>query len=78
MQKEAAILKSYMQEYASNLKDIDITPNVVWKDAGVMSSEIANTRYFDNFQNTLQSDQNNNLSIKVNYFLDYLQLKRKI
>ncbi|MER0441947.1 DUF5916 domain-containing protein [Emticicia sp. W12TSBA100-4] len=52
--------------------------NVVWKDAGVMSSEIANTRYFDNFQNTLQSDQNNNLSIKVIYFLDYLQLKRKI
>lgn len=33
MQKEASILKSYMQEYASNLQDIDITPNVVWKDA---------------------------------------------
>lgn len=33
MQKEAAILKSYMQEYASNLKDIDITPNIAWKDA---------------------------------------------
>lgn len=33
MQKEAAILKTYMQEYASNLQDIEITPNVVWKDA---------------------------------------------
>lgn len=33
MQKEAAILKFYMQEYTSNLQDIDITPNVVWKDA---------------------------------------------
>lgn len=33
MKKEAAILKSYMQEYASNLQDIDITPNVAWKDA---------------------------------------------
>lgn len=33
MQKEASILKSYMKEYASNLQDIDITPNVVWKDA---------------------------------------------
>lgn len=33
MKKEADILKSYMQEYASNLQDIDITPNVVWKDA---------------------------------------------
>lgn len=33
MKKEASILKSYMQEYASTLKDIDITPNVLWKDA---------------------------------------------
>ncbi|WP_286733045.1 MULTISPECIES: ATP-dependent nuclease [Sphingobacterium] len=33
MRKEANILKTYMQEYASNLKDIDITPNVSWKDA---------------------------------------------
>jgi len=33
MQKEAAILKSYMQEYTSNLQDIDITPNIAWKDA---------------------------------------------
>lgn len=33
MQKEAEILKSYMQEYASNLQDIDIKPNIAWKDA---------------------------------------------
>ncbi len=33
MKKEALILKSYMQEYASNLLDIDISPNVAWKDA---------------------------------------------
>lgn len=33
MKKEADILKTYMQEYASNLLDIDISPNVVWKDA---------------------------------------------
>lgn len=33
MKKEANILKSYMQEYASSLKDIDISPNVSWKDA---------------------------------------------
>lgn len=52
--------------------------NIVWKDAGFTNSNIANTRYFDNFQNTLQSEQNNNLSLKVIYFLDYLQLKRKI
>lgn len=33
MKKEANILKTYMLEYASNLKDIDISPNVAWKDA---------------------------------------------
>lgn len=33
MKKEAVILRSYMQEYASNLLDIDISPNVLWKDA---------------------------------------------
>lgn len=33
MKKEADILKTYMQEYASNLLDIDISPNVAWKDA---------------------------------------------
>lgn len=33
MKREANILKSYMQEYASNLQDIEITPNVAWKDA---------------------------------------------
>lgn len=33
MQKEAAILKTYMEEYASNLQDIDITPTISWKDA---------------------------------------------
>ncbi|MFV0182522.1 ATP-binding protein [Empedobacter falsenii] len=33
MKKEADILKLYMQEYASNLLDIDISPNVAWKDA---------------------------------------------
>ncbi|MFN0292504.1 ATP-dependent nuclease [Pedobacter helvus] len=33
MKREANILKSYMLEYASNLKDIEITPNVSWKDA---------------------------------------------
>lgn len=50
--------------------------NVVWKNATVHSSDIAKDRYFTNLQNTLQADQNNNLSMKVIYFLDYLQLKK--
>ncbi|HET9434624.1 MAG TPA: DUF5916 domain-containing protein, partial [Chitinophagaceae bacterium] len=30
-----------------------------------------------NFGNTMEADQNNNISLKVIYFLDYLQLKKK-
>lgn len=51
--------------------------NAVWKNATFQSSAIADNSYFDNLQNTLQADQNNNLSLKVIYFLDYLQLKKK-
>lgn len=48
--------------------------NVVWKNATFHSSNIADSSYFENLQNTLQADQNNNFSLKVIYFLDYLQL----
>ncbi|MCP9768353.1 hypothetical protein EGI22_10550 [Lacihabitans sp. LS3-19] len=50
--------------------------NVVWKNATVHSSDKAQVRYFDNIQNTLQAEQNNNLSLKLIYFLDYLTLKK--
>ena len=50
--------------------------NVVWKNATFHSSGIVDNHYFENLQNTLQADQNNNLSLKVIYFLDYLQLKK--
>lgn len=52
--------------------------NAVWKNATFHGSNIIDDRYFDNLQNTLQADQNNNLSVKVIYFLDYLQLKKKL
>lgn len=51
--------------------------NAVWKNATFHGSTIVDHSYFDNLQNTLQSDQNNNISLKVIYFLDYLQLKKK-
>jgi hypothetical protein len=50
--------------------------NVVWKNATVYSSDNAKVAYLENLQNTLQSEQNNNLSLKVIYFLDYLTLKK--
>jgi hypothetical protein len=50
--------------------------NIVWKNATTHSSDIVKDTYFDNLKNTLQSDQNNNISLKVIYFLDYLTLRK--
>jgi hypothetical protein len=50
--------------------------NVVWKNATVHSSNNAQVAYLENLQNTLQSEQNNNISLKVIYFLDYMTIKK--
>ena len=51
--------------------------NLVWKNATSFSDNDAERRYFKSLGNTLDSDQNNNISVKIIYFLDYLQLKGK-
>jgi len=51
--------------------------NVVWKNAGFTYHDVVEKRYFKNFSETIDSDQNNNISLKVIYFLDYLDLKKK-
>ncbi|HUR10563.1 MAG TPA: DUF5916 domain-containing protein [Flavitalea sp.] len=51
--------------------------NIVWKDAAFTYHDQIERSYFKNFSNTFESDQNNNLSLKVIYFLDYLKLKKK-
>lgn len=50
--------------------------NIVWKNAGVVSHAIVERKYFKNLGNTIDSDQNNNISLKVIYFLDYLDVKK--
>lgn len=50
--------------------------NLVWKNATAHNNDISDVRYFENLQNTLSADQNNNLSLKVIYFLDYLTLRK--
>lgn len=50
--------------------------NIVWKNAAYDFNRVVNDGYFKNFQNTMKADDNNNLSLKVIYFLDYLQLKK--
>ena len=51
--------------------------NIVWKNAVFTYTDFFEKNYFKNFGNTIDSDQDNNLSLKVIYFLDYLQLKKK-
>lgn len=50
--------------------------NVVWKNAAAEGNQEVNGDYFKNVRHTMQADDNNNLSLKVIYFLDYLQLRK--
>jgi len=51
--------------------------NIVWKNAiGTFGNQVVNN-YFKNIDNTLSSPQNNSISFKILYYLDYLQLSRK-
>jgi hypothetical protein len=51
--------------------------NIVWKNQANTFDDDIRYKYVRNFGNTIGSDQNNNLSLKVIYFLDYLNLKKK-
>lgn len=51
--------------------------NIVWKDAAFNYTNLVERNYFKNLGRTIETDQNNNISLKVIYFLDYLSLKKK-
>ncbi len=50
--------------------------NIGWKNIIEASNKDISNPYFKNFGNTLQSNQLNSFSVKVIYFLDYLNLKK--
>lgn len=50
--------------------------NVVWKNSIYSSNQDIDYAYFKNVQTTLSSPQNNSLSIRVIYFLDYLNVRK--
>ena len=50
--------------------------NIVWKDQGSLFDKEIHSGYFKNFNRTISEPQNNNLSVKVIYFLDYLDIKK--
>ncbi|MEP7320906.1 MAG: DUF5916 domain-containing protein [Saprospiraceae bacterium] len=51
--------------------------NLVWKDASFTSNDQSDTHYFKNLNGVLDSEANNNFSLKVIYFIDYQSLKKK-
>lgn len=50
--------------------------NIVWKDESFMANDDVKAGYFKNFDRTFGSPQNNNLSVKIIYYLDYLDVKK--
>ncbi len=50
--------------------------NIVWKSSAEDFNREIDSPYLKNFSNTVRSDATNNLSFKVIYFLDYLDLKK--
>jgi hypothetical protein len=51
--------------------------NIVWKDEGQLYDGDAQRTYFKNVDRTLAEPQINNLSLKIIYYLDYLDLKKR-
>jgi hypothetical protein len=50
--------------------------NIAWKNAGFVYNQNVRDKYYENFTETIESPHQNNLSLKVIYFLDYLTLKK--
>jgi hypothetical protein len=50
--------------------------NVVWKNENIHGNNIADHNYFKNLNRTLEDPHSNNLSVRIIYFLDYLDFKK--
>ena len=51
--------------------------NIVWKNGINTFEQNVVNGYFKNFNNTIAAPQNNSVSLKLLYYIDYLTLKRK-
>lgn len=51
--------------------------NLNWKTASELFDQYIQERYYNNLKKTIDSPQLTNFSVKVIYYLDYLDLKRK-
>ncbi|MBA2611975.1 MAG: carbohydrate binding family 9 domain-containing protein [Bacteroidetes bacterium] len=50
--------------------------NVVWKNSVLKRENTVNNDYYDNFRGSFNTAQNNMISVKVLYYIDYLYLKK--
>jgi hypothetical protein len=50
--------------------------NLVWKNSLLKRDPLVDTDYYDNFRTSLNSPQNNMISLKVLYYLDYLRIRK--
>ncbi|GAB3915570.1 DUF5916 domain-containing protein [Mucilaginibacter boryungensis] len=51
--------------------------SLAWKSSSLTNTNMAKYGYFNNFDNTFNQPKNNNYSIKVLYYIDYQNLKKK-
>lgn len=51
--------------------------NIVWKNSLYSANQNIDASYFKNFGHTISEPQNNNISLKVIYYLDALSFKKK-
>lgn len=52
--------------------------NVVWKNSVLKREGTINTDYYANFRGSFNTAQNNMLSVKVLYYIDYLSIKKAL
>ncbi len=50
--------------------------NLVWKSSLLKREGVVDVDYYNNFKSSLNSPQNNMISLKVLYYLDYLKIKK--
>jgi len=53
------------------------TLSLAWKSSALTNTDIARFGYINNFDNTFNQPKNNNYSIKIEYYIDYQNLKKK-
>ncbi|HCN82842.1 MAG TPA: hypothetical protein DIT07_04375 [Sphingobacteriaceae bacterium] len=63
---------SYFWQFAPGSEFI-----ATYKNASTLDDNIIRRGYGNNFRDLMESPQNNNISIKVSYYIDYLKLRKK-